>query len=89
MNTTTELTLEADVSGTVRARVKEAPPAYDHGGLPGEPAHVEDLCISVRPPARCVRHLDSQGYVRVDLTEMFSDKQREEAESVLIEEASS
>ena len=82
--TTAELTLDVDESGVVRDRVKETPPAYDHGGLPAEPAHVENLCISVRVPAQCIRHLDSQGYVRVDLTDFFSDKQREEAEAVLI-----
>ena len=82
-----ELTLDVDVSGTVGAAVKEIAPAYDHGGIPCEPTHVEDLCISVRIPARCIRQLDSQGYVRVDLTDFFSEKQREEAEAVLIGEA--
>ena len=83
---TVEITLDAEATGRVIPAVPEAPPAHSHGGLPGEPAHVENLCITVRVPARCVGRVDAQGYVNIDLTALVPEMDTDAAADTLIEE---
>lgn len=83
--TTVEITLDAEATGRVIAAVPETPPAYAHGGLPPEPAHVEDLRITLRLPARCVSKLDTRGFVTVDVTALVSDADLTACEDAVIE----
>ena len=84
--TTVEITLDVEATGRVIPAVPETPPAYAHGGLPPESAHVEDLRITLRLPARCVSKLDARGYVEIDLTDIVCEADREAAVDALIDE---
>lgn len=84
---TVEITLDVDATGRVIPGVPATPPAYSHGGLPPEPAHVEDLRITLRVPARCVDPVDAAGHVRINLTDLVCEADKEAADDALIDEA--
>ena len=82
-----EITLDAEATGRVVPGVAETPPAYAHGGLPPEPASVEDLRITLYLPARCIGGPDMTGHVLVDVTSLVQKMDTDAAIDALIEEA--
>jgi len=84
---TVEITLDAEAEGRVVPGTPETPPGYSHGGLPAEPASVEDLRITLYLPARCIGRVDALGHVLVDVTTLVPAMDKEAAEDALVEEA--
>lgn len=82
-----EITLDAEATGRVIPAAPETPPAYAHGGLPPEPARVEDLKITLYLPAKCIGAVDATGHVLVDVTSLVAQMDIDAAVDALVDEA--
>jgi hypothetical protein len=82
---TVEITLDAEATGRVVPGSPAVPPAYAHGGLPPEPASVEDLRITLYLPAKCIGPPDMTGHVLVDVTSLVPEMDTDAAIDALIE----
>lgn len=85
MTATVEITLDAEATGRVIPAVAGQIQGDPDICYPAEPARIEDLCITIRVPARCIGGVDAQGFVRVDVTALVSGMDADEAIDSLIE----